>query len=290
MKKMGGLTDEQVSRFEDQGFLIVKGLLDPKEDIDPVLKEYEAVLERLIDRFFASGEISSRYDDLSFGKKIIRIQQETGKNLMQHFEPVLPRVTIKPDTPIWVGEAVFKLLSNPRLLDAVESIIGSEIFANPIQHVRMKLPESAIPAHLRTDVQLRRTPWHQDAGVVTPEAENTNLVTVWFPLWDVPVSAGPLQVLPGCTRGGVFTHCPKHGDVGIPQQLIDDRPIMILPMKRGDVLLLHKMTPHASVPNTTDDIRVSFDLRYNPIGQPSGRDAFPRVRRAQPQVAGDRVA
>ena len=46
-------------------------------------------------------------------------------------------------------------------------------------------------------------------------------------------------------------------------------------MKRGDTLLLHKLTAHSSRPNQSDTIRWSFDLRYHPVGQPTGRDAFP---------------
>ena len=32
---------------------------------------------------------------------------------------------------------------------------------------------------------------------------------------------------------------------------------------------------HASHSNNSENIRWSFDLRYNPIGQPTGRGAFP---------------
>jgi phytanoyl-CoA hydroxylase len=32
---------------------------------------------------------------------------------------------------------------------------------------------------------------------------------------------------------------------------------------------------HCSLPNRSDEIRWSFDPRYNPIGQPTGRPAFP---------------
>jgi ectoine hydroxylase-related dioxygenase (phytanoyl-CoA dioxygenase family) len=46
-------------------------------------------------------------------------------------------------------------------------------------------------------------------------------------------------------------------------------------MKRGDVLFLTKLTVHASHSNHSDNIRWSFDLRYNPIGQPTGRGSFP---------------
>ena len=46
-------------------------------------------------------------------------------------------------------------------------------------------------------------------------------------------------------------------------------------MKRGDVLFLHRRTCHGSLPNISNKVRWSFDLRYNPIGQETGRKAFP---------------
>ncbi len=38
---------------------------------------------------------------------------------------------------------------------------------------------------------------------------------------------------------------------------------------------MHRRTKHSSLPNVSDTIRWSFDLRYNPIGQPTGRPMFP---------------
>jgi hypothetical protein len=38
---------------------------------------------------------------------------------------------------------------------------------------------------------------------------------------------------------------------------------------------MHRRTMHSSLPNRSDRVRWSFDLRYNPIGQPTGRPAFP---------------
>ena len=56
------------------------------------------------------------------------------------------------------------------------------------------------------------------------------------------------------------------------------------PLKRGSALFMTKLTMHASFSNTSDHIRWSFDLRYNPIGQATGREAF------MPHVITDRVA
>ena len=55
-------------------------------------------------------------------------------------------------------------------------------------------------------------------------------------------------------------------------------------MQAGDILLMHRRTPHASHRNSSDHVRWSFDLRYNPIGQPTGRGAFPGfIARSRPE-------
>ena len=61
----------------------------------------------------------------------------------------------------------------------------------------------------------------------------------------------------------------------IPQTLFEVDQTIPLPVKRGDVILLHRHTVHGSLSNVSDRIRWSFDLRYNPIGQTTGREAFP---------------
>lgn len=273
---MAALSKEQVAQFNDQGFVMVKGVFNPEADLDPIIREYYGILDRLADQLFEAGEIKSRYEDLSFSDKLMQIQTETGKVFHQHFDFSLPQGGIKFDTPIWTGKAVFDVLRNKSLLDAVESLIGPEIYANPVQHVRLKTPEAAIPAHLKHNVKLTKTPWHQDNGVVTPDADDTNMITVWFPLWDAPVSAGPLRVVPYSHRGGLVTHCPStEVGVAIPDKLLDEMPYMALPMKRGDALFMHKLTCHSSLPNMSKNIRWSFDLRYHPVGQVTGRDGFP---------------
>lgn len=48
-----------------------------------------------------------------------------------------------------------------------------------------------------------------------------------------------------------------------------------MPVQRGDVLFLTRWTVHSSLSNHSDEIHWSFDLRYHPIGQATGREAFP---------------
>ena len=271
---MSGLTPAQVAQFRREGYLVVEGLFDPAEDIDPVISEYEGVLDTLASELYTQGKISSTYAELPFGKRLIEIYKESGKVHAQYFDFSLHGAQVTEETQFWVGPAVFEMLRNQRLLDAVESIIGSELYSNPVQHVRLKPPEHLTPRDSEGRLQLGKTPPHQDNGVVLPEADDTEMLTVWFPLWDATLENGCMVVWPFSHEKGLLDHCPRFDGLQIPGQLLpgDPRP---LPMKRGDALFMHRLTMHASLSNHSDDVRWSFDLRYNPIGQPTGRGVFP---------------
>ena len=62
---------------------------------------------------------------------------------------------------------------------------------------------------------------------------------------------------------------------GIPEELIDNSDAISVPMKGGHVLFLHRLTKHASLPNRSNKLRWSFDLRYHPTHQFSGHPLKP---------------
>ncbi|MDE0068672.1 MAG: phytanoyl-CoA dioxygenase family protein [Caldilineaceae bacterium] len=269
------LTNEQLAQYNEEGYVIVRGVFDPEKDIDPVIEEYKSVLDSLAHDLLDAGEITSLYEDLPFAERLIAIYQESGKVHAQYFDFSLPQGSVKPDTPFWAGPAVFRMLTNKSLLDAAESILGGEIYSNPVQHVRLKPPEHLTPVNEETGrVQLGKTPVHQDQGVVRAEADETQMLTVWFPLMDVDVENGCLCVWPRSHKRGLIDHCPTDLGLLVPGKLLEGKAVP-MKMDKGDVLLMHKQTMHASYSNTSDTIRWSFDLRYNPTGQATGRPAFP---------------
>ena len=280
---MSGLTREQIKHFEEEGYVVVEGVLNSKEVLDPVIKEYSFVLDCLANELYKNGEISSRYDDLDFGDRMIEIIKESGKLHNQYFDMSLPSFNVTEDTPFWTGQAVFDVLTAESLLDAVESLIGPEIYSNPVQHVRIKPPEKCEPKDKYGNPTVGATAWHQDHGVVTVDADETKMLTVWLSLQDAPVEKGPLKVVPRSHKNGLLAHCPNYlgngresaGKIQIPEKLFEVEDMTPLPMKSGDVIFMHKQTVHGSLSNVSDEIRWSFDLRYNPVGQPTGRAAFP---------------
>lgn len=62
---------------------------------------------------------------------------------------------------------------------------------------------------------------------------------------------------------------------GVADEHMDGRQAVALPVRKGSVILMHKLTPHRSGPNTTDGIRWSMDLRYQKTGTPTGRSFYP---------------
>ena len=271
---MAALTSDQVEQFQREGYLLVENMFDPVADIDPIIAEYQGVLDRLADELYGRGAISSAHAELPFGQRLIEIYKESGAVHAQYFDFSLPQADVRADTPFWAGPAVFNMIRNEKLLDAVESLIGPEIYSNPVQHVRLKPPEHLTPKDALGRVQLGKTLVHQDNGVVLPEADQTDMLTVWFPLWDATVENGCLVVWPQSHIQGLLDHCPNPGGLQIPGKLLSGKA-KSMPMRRGDALFMNKLTVHASHSNTSNNIRWSFDLRYNPIGQPTGRSAFP---------------
>lgn len=263
-----------IERFNAEGYLVVEDVLDPTLDIEPIINEYSELLDSLAAKWHAEGKIPSAYADLPLGQRLARLITELGVQCYQYLDISLTLGQPEGEMPMHLGPAVFNLLRSPRMLDVVEQFIGPEIYSNPIQHVRIKPPESLLP-ELPTSTIVTMTDWHQDQGVALPEVDETDMLTAWVAIGDATEENGCLSVIPGSHRGGLATHCSMPGKaLHIPDKLLAPNPIPV-PVKRGGVLFMHRLTMHSSLRNLSNDIRWSFDLRYQPIGQPTGRPAFP---------------
>ena len=280
---MSYLTDGQVKHFNENGYVVVENCIDG-ESLDAMIDEYSGVLDTVINKLYEQGTLKERFEDVYFGDRFIELVKARGSAHSQHFDFSLPFQNVEPNTPFWFGPALLNLLTHNGLLDSVESLIGPEIYSNPVQHVRIKPPESIMPKdELGNPSQRGATQWHQDSGVVVSEASETEMLTVWFSLQDTDLEQGPLKVVPGSHKRKLLTHCPNYtgngpessGKTQIPEKLFEADKMKPLTVKRGDAILMNRYTVHGSLSNVSNRIRWSLDLRYNPIGQTTGREAFP---------------
>jgi len=248
--------------------------LDQDRDLQPVIDDYSELLDRLTEQWKGEGHLKSSYSELPFMQRLTKIMSESNINVSRYFDISLPDAKVEVDEPMHLSESIFRLITNSRLLDVVESFVGPEILSNPVQYVRIKPPETSVQGKYEQNFLVRRTGWHQDQGVLRSEADNTPILTVWLPVTEATVENGCLSVIPGSHRKGLTHHCPGDDGLTIPDQLLESRAVP-LPMKAGSVLFMHRLTQHSSLSNLSDTIRWSFDLRYQPDGQPTGREEFP---------------
>ena len=266
------LSTDQLASFERDGYLIIDDVFDQTTVLDPVRAEYGQLLDKLYDDWHRQGLVEIAPCGLTFDQKLI-ISYQAGCDWFQSFDISLPGDIIEADTPMHFGPAIFGMVTHRRLLDLAEDLIGPEITANPIQHIRIKppaedLPDNEIRAHITA------TDWHQDRAVALDEADQTNMVTIWCAVTDATQDNGCLQVIPGGHREGMKPHCPRT-QTAIADNQIDMSKAVPVPVKSGGVVVFHPLTPHASMINHSSEIRWSFDLRFNVTGEPSGRSHFP---------------
>jgi phytanoyl-CoA hydroxylase len=249
------LTDDQVAQYSEDGWLIAQGALS-HADTQPVIDELTEWIDKRADELHSEGKIEDLHEGESF-------ESRYGKLVAQSAE-----IGSGMDIMQMRGEAMFAFLHNEALLDAVSSLVGDEITCNPIQHVRAKPPADAAQSSWSHGV-----PWHQDAAVMMPEAENSNVITCWIPLSRSRRENGCVQVIPGVS-GGYIRHQKEGGTMVVPDLMPDTDPVFA-ECDRGDIVFISRYTPHCSVPNESDQCRWSLDLRYQPTGEHTGRTAHP---------------
>jgi phytanoyl-CoA hydroxylase len=278
---MDGIDMDLKSQLERDSYVIVEDVFDPSTDFSPLYEEWTVILDDIVGRLTADGALSSSFEQLPFEQRLVAVTEESGQQISGHFDISLPQRDISSDTPVSASPAAFRLLTKDRLLDVVEELVGPEITSNPTQHVRMKLPERALTN--RGDGLSAGVPFHQDQGVLLPEADDSDILTCWVAITDANESNGCLQVFPGSEHGRFLEHCPGDsaamqgpGQIGIPARLLPAVGAKPLPMRAGSALFFNRHLVHGSGDNkTTDQVRISLDLRYQPTGQASGRPMFP---------------
>jgi non-heme Fe2+,alpha-ketoglutarate-dependent halogenase len=151
----------------------------------------------------------------------------------------------------WLNE----LVRHPKILDAVESVLGPNILCWSAQFF-MKQPGD------RTFVS-----WHQDAtywGLSRPD-----VVTAWVALTpSVPLS-GCMRVIPG-THRTQLQHTDTFKDNNLlsrGQEIavdVDEKEAVDVVLQPGEMSLHHVLIAHGSEPNNAPHPRIGFAIRYLP--------------------------
>ena len=165
-----------------------------------------------------------------------------------------------------VSPEMYRILVHPVLLDVAEDLLGTpELSVHGIFNARPKLPDQI----------WTRTPWHQDAQYYRDAADG-HVVSLWYPLQAVSERNSCLQVAPRMHRGPLYDghRDEETGFLGLSPQDRQGLDGVSVEMERGDLLCFTQQTPHRALPNRSDAVRWSLDVRYEATDHAteSGRD------------------
>jgi hypothetical protein len=148
------------------------------------------------------------------------------------------------------------LIRHPRILDAVEDVIGPDILCWGSSFF---IKEVRNPGFVS---------WHQDStywGLEPPD-----VVTAWVALSDSSAANGAMRVVPGTHK---LDQIP-HNDTFRPENLlsrgqeimveVDEAKAVMLALQAGEMSLHHVRLIHGSDPNPSDQRRIGFAIRYIP--------------------------
>jgi non-haem Fe2+, alpha-ketoglutarate-dependent halogenase len=149
----------------------------------------------------------------------------------------------------WLNE----LIRHPRILDAVEDVLGPDLLCWSAQFFAKN---GGDPSYVS---------WHQDAtywGLSSPD-----VVTAWVALTPSTVQSGCMRVVPG-TQHRQVAHKDTFAETNLlsrGQEIevqIGENEALDVVLAPGEMSLHHVLIHHGSEPNRADHRRVGFAIRY----------------------------
>ena len=113
-------------KLSKDGFLIVRNILNFKKDLKPILNDMEFVMDCLINKYGKRKDIK-KVLNFDFKKKYTYISKLNIYDLDQYFNTRLPRDHVKKNSDYFATHSLWNLITNKKILDVVEKILGKEL-------------------------------------------------------------------------------------------------------------------------------------------------------------------
>jgi non-heme Fe2+,alpha-ketoglutarate-dependent halogenase len=145
------------------------------------------------------------------------------------------------------------LAIHPKVLDAVEDIIGPDILIHSSTFFSKKPNDQKFVS------------WHQDS--ITWGLSSPCLVSAWIALTDSTIENGCLRVLPA-TQNRLFDHSKKPEKNNLLSTgltvaaALDTEKALDIVLQAGEMSLHHANIIHCSQPNKSTGSRMGFAIRY----------------------------
>lgn len=147
-------------------------------------------------------------------------------------------------TQVW-----HEFIKLPLLNDLMRTVLADEPVWIPIAGHRTSFPSG--PIEPGADLFFGR---HQDSYF----SNGMHYIVCWMPLRDAALDAGNFTVAPGFHKDGNYYDTETHKML---VNSVPDDAWRAAHLKAGDLLVFDYYTPHATLPNPSDLIRISIDVR-----------------------------
>ena len=230
------LTPEQRAFYDENGYVVVRGLLT-RDEAAYYRQETHDLATRL-------AEVTGRQSNATWG---------SAKDIAGG----APTQLLHCHDVQFQSAAFSRLLVDERLAGAASSIIGPNV---QLHHSKMfiKPPEKGSPF-----------PMHQDAPFFPHD--NHSMIAAIIHFDDAPLEKGCVRVVPGSHKLGMLEHISEGAYHLDPAQypVEDATPI---PAQAGDVLFFSYLTIHGSGVNTSSEARTTLLVQMrDPADPPSIR-------------------
>ncbi len=204
--------------------------------------------EKQVEDYHANGflgpiDLLTADEALQIRRRVEAVEAKFGTKIQK-------RAQIKAHLPF---PFLYELVSHPRLLDAVEDIIGPNILCWGSSFFQKEAHDPAFVS------------WHQDSYYYGLEPPNT--LTAWVAISAASIAAGCMRFLPGSHNRGIYRHEEIKSDNNLLSRGqtipgIDESKAVYVPLKAGQFSFHKEDTLHASDPNQTDDRRIGLSIHY----------------------------
>ena len=166
---------------------------------------------------------------------------------------------------------VYDLVTHPRLLDAVEDLIGPNIL---LYHAQWFIKEPNTPQFVS---------FHQDSAYWS--LSQAQGLSTWVALEPATIENGCMQVIPD-THKSALAHAERIAPENLlwrgqtVTETLDASKAVPMPLQPGEMSIHHARTVHGSGPNRSNSRRIGYSIRYIPthIARTGPRDSAMLVR------------
>ena len=241
------LTREQRSFYKTNGYLHAPNVI-PSDLLGLLRTVLSRWADDTIESWMMEGLIVNSQAGLDFQHRLAQVWETAGR----------PDYVRSPRRDL-VSREMFDILIHPALISLAQDLLDTpEISVHGIFNARPKLPDQIWTL----------TPWHQDAQYYR-DAEQVHVTSIWMPLQPVTEHNSCLQVAPGLHRGPLHEgwNDPETGFLGLAPEVRDNLKGVSIEMEPGDALCFTQITPHRALPNRSNQVRWSIDVRYESTAQ-----------------------